>query len=932
MSRFLLNLKKSLVCFVALATSASMLAPASAFAAETKTEAEAQTEVSIDNHTKGRENARPVSGIAIGDVTAPREGMLLDDKASVTTAEGETWEIPVIWIGEDLKPDAGLAGKGSYLPVLAYVVPDEYTIRSSDVSGRGYKITLSEDLLKLFGEEKIISIYENKTGITYILPAKLKDLYAQKGRVKNPTDSAGNEIVPDDQVASCSDCAEEQYAQEQAEQPAQEQTEEPDREPEEGPAQEQEEEPSQQQEEPEEEQEEESAREQEEPEEKQEETPEESEEEKGPEEQEEETTDEDETEEKYSHIVNVHCDDNAKIALTESDLEFLADLVVNTLQPQAVSLLIEKFPALKSAAENKKIGKYITVIVSYEEGTDTFGYARGGRLEDDKYGDYRFVYNLTVNAAELIDDREESDELVITRDPESEAMKTLANTVVHELFHCVSYDYNRPGLTGWINTGEGAKNENDKTRFPLWFIEGTASTVENNWQFRQEALKLLRTPVNGSPLEDYQKDLLVKRYVDGSYHINKNNQLECDYNFDIEFCNGTDRGGIACDTAASRYVSGYLACMYLYELAAVYDSDIGTSRSMRGEITVFNSEKLRLGMNSILERMHKGETLDQVINSISGGAYKDTAAFEALFIKGPKDPEDGKYSLSGDAASVGFVCDFMNYMNLIDKAKENGERSNYANGSVLFDFEKDFSTPLSFDGTYSASVLKPQDDKDGKFVPFSRSTAGDSYAYSTGGKSLSGTSITTSGSTGDKVLSFSTPAQENDSVQQAAKAASASDEGIFEAAAGLATEADADPAPEAAAEPEPEVEAEPELGAEPEPAAETEPELAAEPAPAAEPEPEVAAEPAPESAPEAGAESEAEAEPAATVEPEAEAESEADTESETEAVAGPEVEAKPETAAEPAPESAPEAAAEPEADAEPAAEAEPEADIESGEE
>ena len=112
MSRFLLNLKKSLVCFVALATSASMLAPASAFAAETKTEAEAQTEVSIDNHTKGRENAMPVSGIAIGDVTAPREGMLLDDKASVTTAEGETWEIPVIWIGEDLKPDAGLAGKG----------------------------------------------------------------------------------------------------------------------------------------------------------------------------------------------------------------------------------------------------------------------------------------------------------------------------------------------------------------------------------------------------------------------------------------------------------------------------------------------------------------------------------------------------------------------------------------------------------------------------------------------------------------------------------------------------------------------------------------------------------------------------------------------------------------------------------------------------
>ena len=345
MSSLLNRLKKSLICFVALATSASMLAPVSALATETT------SEVGVDNHTQGREDAKIVSGITIGDVKAPKEGERLDDKAVVTTAEKETWEIPVIWIGEDLKPDTGLAGKGSYLPVLAYIVPEQYTVRNNDETGRGYKITLSEDLLKLFGENKIISIYESKTGITYILPAKLKDLYAQKGTVKNPTDAGGNEIVPADQVAP--------YEEEAEDEPAQEETEEPTPEQEEKPAQEEE-------------------------------TP-----------QEEEQTG-------YSHIVNVHCDQNAKDALTESDLDFLAELVVNTLQPQAVNLLIKKFPAFQEAVENNEIGRYITVIISYDEGSNSVGYASRGRTNDTDTADpdYKFVYSLTVNASSLTDHKE----------------------------------------------------------------------------------------------------------------------------------------------------------------------------------------------------------------------------------------------------------------------------------------------------------------------------------------------------------------------------------------------------------------------------------------------------------------------------------------------------------------------------------------------
>ena len=176
------------------------------------------------------------------------------------------------------------------------------------------------------------------------------------------------------------------------------------------------------------------------------------------------------------------------------------------------------------------------------------------------------------------------------------------------------------------------------------------------------------------------------------------------------------------------------------------------------------------------------ETLDQVINSISGGAYKDTADFEARFIKGPKDETDGKYSLDGDAESVSFVCDFMNYMNRIDQAKADGQRTNYANGSVLFDFEEDFVSPLSFEGTYTAPVLQPLDDEDGEFQEFARSTVKDSFAYSTGGQSLSGKSAGASGTNAsNNTLTSVTPAQESSALPEAAKE-------ITEAAVGSTTE------------------------------------------------------------------------------------------------------------------------------------------------
>ena len=157
------------------------------------------------------------------------------------------------------------------------------------------------------------------------------------------------------------------------------------------------------------------------------------------------------------------------------------------------------------------------------------------------------------------------------------------------------------------------------------------------------------------------------------------------------------------------------------------------------------------------------------INRISGGVYKDAADYEARFIKGLKN-EDNKYGDYVDTASLDYIYDFMNYMNEIDKAKDRGGRNFYANGSVLFDFDKDFTSPLNFDGTYTTDVLKPLDDEDGEFVRYARSTVSDRYASSTGGKSESGRPVSALGSSGDGILTYSAPSQENSSMNSSMNA------------------------------------------------------------------------------------------------------------------------------------------------------------------
>jgi len=253
------RVKRILSLVLTLALVLPALSPVVAWAAE--------TEVEVENHTISQ-GQKEVSGLTIDEVDEPKAGEPLDDKAVVRTAEEDTWEIPVLWVSDDLELSTQAEEGSTYLPALAFFVPQDYALAGDNVT-----VTLSESLTKLFAGKEVISVYDAETGITYILPASLRYFFV----ASQDQNSAG-------EVAYETSAAEEANTGDRR------------------------------------------------------------------------------------SLVDIYCAQTARDALSDDDLEYLLDLVLTKLQPQAVELLLEKFPAFRAAADQGQIGREIGLYVYYEKG------------------------------------------------------------------------------------------------------------------------------------------------------------------------------------------------------------------------------------------------------------------------------------------------------------------------------------------------------------------------------------------------------------------------------------------------------------------------------------------------------------------------------------------------------------------------------------
>ncbi|MCR5811092.1 MAG: hypothetical protein K6G34_06825 [Lachnospiraceae bacterium] len=712
----LISLKKALFGSMAFVMAATLVSPASAaLAAEVETQTEAEEaaadtgkstadtadtadtaagaqkadesdtavremNLKVTNRTTGRSGATIVKDPVVSDIEAPEAGKRLDDKALVTTAEKEQWEVPVLWVSSYGQVISGTASDNQtlsntavlgqkYLPVIAYVVPENYTIADTDGSAGTYMLKFTKEVTKLFGDSPVITIYDNNTGITYLLPASLKNLFAAKSKDSSPDDS----YCTDENDCNCNPNA------------VSDAYDEGDGEWEFGGG--------------------------------------------------DDVIDDDTpAETELQKLVRIHCNDAAKKVFSQGDLEFFADLIINKLQPQAVNLLLASFPSFRQEAENGRIGKNVGLEIDYDPDATYYGYA----TKDPDIKDGTLSYFVSINTAMLVKDKKAANP-VVTK--EGENIIELANTMVHEFFHVFMYDFNRTGMTGMTTPTEPTTVNGKETekylqaRFPQWFIEGTASSVEHNWRGRHDEFIVLRREFseNTQYRQLYERDLLLKRYVLGFDKKQDDGSIKNYFTYDLECANGFDKYGNAVDTVGSRYTAGYLATLYLSELSARSHPQIGSSvrQTESGDIA-FNNVALKYGLDYILARIHNGESLDSVIKDISGGRYQSTNDFEAKFIKGPLT--EGYYF--GDDDSISFSLDFMNYMLSISRTEG---RDNVANGSILFDFEQDFGIPLDPNKNDTTNILAVY-----PYMHYVSSSVDPEFAHTSGGKSVDGTPMSSS--------------------------------------------------------------------------------------------------------------------------------------------------------------------------------------------
>ena len=137
----------------------------------------------------------------------------------------------------------------------------------------------------------------------------------------------------------------------------------------------------------------------------------------------------------------------------------------------------------------------------------------------------------------------------------------------------------------------------------------------------------------------------------------------------------------------------------------------------RGIYPSIDIDAIRYGTGRILDLLHEGYSLDQVISHISlrpgedAGSYYDTTdAFQAAFIQGDDEESNMRTIVSGEngtseniLGSLTFCNYFLNYLEA--NSSENGDNSCLANGSILR-ADQNYTTPLDRTVTASSDLYR----------------------------------------------------------------------------------------------------------------------------------------------------------------------------------------------------------------------------------
>ena len=314
----------------------------------------------------------------------------------------------------------------------------------------------------------------------------------------------------------------------------------------------------------------------------------------------------------------------------EETLQGVVDEIRFILEPQAVNLLIDKIPAFRDGSDNEQISGQIGFLL--DENSGGLGSAAIAWNWPEGASEYTFYHRFMISPSSIFE--EENGTYTIT----DSSRTVLEHTLTHEMTHAFMQDYTRSGMVSenvWEKDEQG-RAIHYEIPFPDWFAEGTASTCDDCFGYRRSHYITLATDTDSENYNMGDADLLIFNYADKDFNIT-----------DTKSHDGNN-----------PYVMGYLACLYLYDLAYCrFDTDsVYTSVPEKFESNVFCT-----GFSDILIALHSGETLDDIIAAISplddngDPIYANTAEFEQKFMTF----DDNKYSAEFCAAYL----DYLNHLN-----------------------------------------------------------------------------------------------------------------------------------------------------------------------------------------------------------------------------------------------------------------------------
>ena len=404
-------------------------------------------------------------------------------------------------------------------------------------------------------------------------------------------------------------------------------------------------------------------------------------------------------------LVDLYCSQSAKDGLSREQLQALVSLIVTSIEPQAVNLLVERFPCFKEAAEHDALGREIGLYIYFGTGDQdgiaehedvapgAYAYVSGYPDVDDN--ETVFKYMICIDAESLCTP-DDMDDPVLDLDGQSRIQ--VDTTFCHELFHAFMDDYNRVGMSGFFDftaftqypEDQLTQEEGDKlfygTAFPGWFVEGLAGCVGNIYPADLDYFYEYHYDIDaGRYLEACTPEQLCRMYVHWD-RLNEHGGQKYDMEASWE---DNDDGHVN----GAMYVSGYMACLYLADLGCrQLEGEGAMTFDENGGVASISSEKLRAGLSLILSRLHQGETLDEVIRDVSGGYFTDTQDFTRRFIKGAFNEEVQDYD--GDPETLDFCVGYLNYMERLDAL----DPETHPVGSMLMDdFGSTQPTPIEKD-------------------------------------------------------------------------------------------------------------------------------------------------------------------------------------------------------------------------------------------